>query len=76
MHASIIHWIIKCTTSIRSDALYSSMVSNMSDACESIIARNHLSKNDIDWVIPHQANQRIISAVTQTFGSSCRKGHG
>ena len=43
-------------------------VANMSDACESIIERNHLNKNDIDWVIPHQANQRIISAVTQRFG--------
>lgn len=40
-------------------------VSNMADACESIIARNHLSKDNIDWVIPHQANQRIIAAVTQ-----------
>ena len=40
-------------------------VSNMADACESIIARNHLSKDNIDWVIPHQANQRIITAVTQ-----------
>ena len=26
-------------------------VSNMADACESIIARNHLSKENIDWVI-------------------------
>lgn len=40
-------------------------VANMSDACEALIARNNLSKEDIDWVIPHQANQRIISAVTQ-----------
>ena len=40
-------------------------VANMSDACEAIIERNHLSKDDINWVIPHQANQRIISAVTQ-----------
>lgn len=40
-------------------------VASMSDACEALIARNNLSKDDIDWVIPHQANQRIISAVTQ-----------
>jgi len=40
-------------------------VANMSDACEAIITRNNLNKDDIDWVIPHQANQRIISAVTQ-----------
>ena len=40
-------------------------VANMSDSCEAIIARNHLTKEDIDWVIPHQANQRIITAVAQ-----------
>ncbi|WP_294615652.1 beta-ketoacyl-ACP synthase III [uncultured Bacteroides sp.] len=40
-------------------------VANMSSACESIIERNHLSKDELAWVIPHQANQRIISAVTQ-----------
>ena len=48
-------------------------VSNMADACESVIERNHLNKNDIDWVIPHQANQRIISAVTQRLGVPSEK---
>ena len=43
-------------------------VANMSDACEALIERNHLSKEEIDWVIPHQANQRIIAAVTQRLG--------
>ena len=40
-------------------------VANMASACEAVIERNYLSKDDIDWVIPHQANQRIITAVTQ-----------
>lgn len=35
---------------------------------EALIERNHLSKEEIDWVIPHQANQRIIAAVTQRLG--------
>ena len=48
-------------------------VANMSDACEAVIERNHLNKNDIDWVIPHQANQRIISAVTQRLGVPSEK---
>ena len=43
------------------------------DACEAVIERNHLNKNDIDWVIPHQANQRIISAVTQRLGVPSEK---
>jgi 3-oxoacyl-[acyl-carrier-protein] synthase-3 len=38
-------------------------VSNMSDACAAVAQRNHLSKEQIDWVIPHQANMRIIDAV-------------
>ena len=37
----------------------------MSDSCESIIERNQLTKDEIDLVVPHQANQRIISAVAQ-----------
>ena len=38
-------------------------VSNMSDACVEVMKRNNLSKEDIDWVVPHQANRRIIDAV-------------
>ncbi|KAA6327762.1 3-oxoacyl-[acyl-carrier-protein] synthase 3 [termite gut metagenome] len=38
-------------------------VSNMPDACAEIIERNGLSKEDIAWIIPHQANKRIIDAV-------------
>ena len=38
-------------------------VSNMSDACAAIAERNHLDKDNIDWIIPHQANLRIIDAV-------------
>jgi 3-oxoacyl-[acyl-carrier-protein] synthase-3 len=38
-------------------------VSYMPDACAEIIERNGLSKEDIAWVIPHQANKRIIDAV-------------
>ena len=38
-------------------------VSNMSDACVKIAERNNLNKDNIDWVIPHQANMRIIDAV-------------
>lgn len=48
-------------------------VANMADACESVIERSQLNKEDIDWVIPHQANQRIISAVTQRLGIPSEK---
>lgn len=38
-------------------------VSNMSDVTEAIAKKNNLSKDNIDWVVPHQANMRIIDAV-------------
>ena len=38
-------------------------VTNMSDACALIAERNGLDHDNIAWVIPHQANVRIIEAV-------------
>ena len=40
-------------------------VSNMSSITAELAERNNLSKDNIDWVIPHQANMRIIDAVAQ-----------
>ena len=40
-------------------------VTNMSDDCALIADRNHLDKDSIQWVIPHQANMRIIEAVAK-----------
>ena len=48
-------------------------VAIMADACEAVMERNHLTKEDIDWVIPHQANMRIITAVSQRLGVSPEK---
>jgi 3-oxoacyl-[acyl-carrier-protein] synthase-3 len=38
-------------------------VSNMSDVTEEIAKKHGLTKDDIQWVVPHQANVRIIEAV-------------
>lgn len=38
-------------------------VSNMADVSEKMLIRNNLTKNDIDWLVPHQANKRIIEAT-------------
>ena len=40
-------------------------VTNMSDDCALIAERNGLNKDNITWVIPHQANMRIIEAVAK-----------
>lgn len=40
-------------------------VSNMADVCEDIIARNNLTNNDVNWLVAHQANKRIIDATAK-----------
>jgi len=38
-------------------------VSGMADVSEEILNRNQLTKDDIQWLVPHQANKRIIDAT-------------
>ncbi|MBT8394261.1 MAG: ketoacyl-ACP synthase III [Bacteroidia bacterium] len=38
-------------------------VSNMADVCEKLMNRNNLANSDIDWLVAHQANKRIIDAT-------------
>ncbi len=40
-------------------------VTNMADVAVEIMERNHLSSDDIDWLVPHQANLRIIEATAR-----------
>ena len=39
-------------------------VTNMADACEMIMKRNNLTHDEIAWLVPHQANKRIIDATS------------
>lgn len=48
-------------------------VSDMSDAVVKIMERNHLTKDDVNWLIPHQANLRIIDAIAQRVGLDYEK---
>ncbi|ATA74377.1 beta-ketoacyl-ACP synthase III [Capnocytophaga sp. H2931] len=43
-------------------------VSGMSGVAEEILKRNNLTKDDIQWLAPHQANKRIIDATAQRIG--------
>ncbi len=38
-------------------------VSNMADVSEKIMSRNGLTGEDVHWLVPHQANKRIIDAT-------------
>ena len=36
----------------------------MAGACTEILQRNNLTGDDVDWLVPHQANMRIIDATS------------
>lgn len=38
-------------------------VYNMADVCEKVMHRNQLTGEDVNWLVPHQANKRIIDAA-------------
>ncbi len=38
-------------------------VSNMADVCEKVMKNNNLTGEDVSWLVPHQANKRIIDAA-------------
>ena len=45
--------------------VFKSAVSEMANATEQIIIRNKLDPNDIKYLLPHQANKRIIDATAE-----------
>lgn len=45
--------------------VYKYAVSNMSNYSAELARRNNLTNDNIDWVLPHQANMRIIEAVVK-----------
>lgn len=43
-------------------------VTKMADVSAEIMERNNLSSDDVDWLVPHQANLRIIDATANRMG--------
>lgn len=48
-------------------------VSNMADVSEKMLTRNNLTEEDIQWLVPHQANKRIIEATAKRVGVGSNK---
>lgn len=49
-------------------AVFRYAVTAMADACEDIMHRNDLVAEDVRYLVPHQANKRIIDAAAQRMG--------
>lgn len=50
------------------NALFKLAVNILGDLFDETLAANHLEKSQIDWLIPHQANIRIIQAMAKKLG--------
>jgi 3-oxoacyl-[acyl-carrier-protein] synthase-3 len=43
-------------------------VTNMAEVSAEIMEKNNLTSEDVDWLVPHQANLRIIDATADRMG--------
>ena len=43
-------------------------------ACQTVLERNALTVEDVQWVVPHQANSRLLSRVVRDIGFPADKG--
>ncbi|RMD73916.1 MAG: 3-oxoacyl-ACP synthase, partial [Bacteroidetes bacterium] len=43
--------------------VFKAAVQGMAEVVQEVMRRNGLAPSDVDWVVPHQANRRIIEAV-------------
>ena len=48
-------------------------VRKMYEVCKGLLDRNGVSPKDVDVMIPHQANRRIITATADRLGLACDK---
>jgi 3-oxoacyl-[acyl-carrier-protein] synthase-3 len=48
-------------------------VTNMAEVSAEIMERNKLTSEDVDWLVPHQANLRIIDATANRMGLPAEK---
>jgi len=53
--------------------VYRHAVGNISDAILSLLAQTGFGVDDIDWFVPHQANERIIKGVAKKIGLPAEK---
>jgi 3-oxoacyl-[acyl-carrier-protein] synthase-3 len=54
-------------------AVFKFAVTNMADVAHEVMERNNLTADDVAWLVPHQANKRIIDATASRTGLSADK---
>ena len=55
---------------MRGNEVFKVAVNTLGDIVDETLAANNLDKSDIDWLVPHQANTRIIAATAKKLKMS------
>jgi 3-oxoacyl-[acyl-carrier-protein] synthase-3 len=58
---------------MRGNEVFKVAVKSLESIVDETLAANSIDKSDIDWLIPHQANYRIIQATAKRLGMSMEK---
>lgn len=58
---------------MQGNAVFKVAVTKLGEVAEEVLKFNNINKDTIDWLIPHQANQRIIEATARRLGLSMSK---
>ncbi|MBL0256443.1 MAG: ketoacyl-ACP synthase III [Bacteroidetes bacterium] len=53
--------------------VFKAAVTKMADVSAEIMEKNHLKSEDVAWLVPHQANKRIIDATARRMGVGTEK---
>src|SRR5579863_5612861 len=49
-------------------AVYKFAIARMAEVATELMRRNRLTRDTLDWLVPHQANKRIIEATAERMG--------
>lgn len=55
---------------MKGNEVFKMAVTKLSEVVEQTLAANNMQKSDIDWLVPHQANFRIINAIAKKLNMS------
>ena len=53
---------------MRGSEVFKVAVTTLKDIAEQILSANQMTVADVDWLIPHQANRRILTATAKRLG--------
>lgn len=59
-----------CTIEMEGNAVFKIAVNTLDSIVDETLAANGMQKSDVDWLVPHQANIRIIQATAKKLGMS------